>query len=62
MQAGVKLQDGGRIDVETDKGRRRVKLEVDARPGVAQPIVTLTLTLSEARAISSALMGAAAEA
>jgi hypothetical protein len=58
MQAGYKLQDGGRIDVETDKEHRRVRVELQSGP---EPGV-FTLTLSEARAVSSALMGAAAEA
>jgi hypothetical protein len=62
MQAGMKVQDGGRIDVETDKTRRRVNVDIAAGTAADPQDVKLTLTLSEARALSSALMGAAAEA
>ena len=58
MQAGYKLQDGGRIDVETDKAKRRVIVDFT---GVEVGGV-FSLTLSEARAVASALMGCAAEA
>lgn len=62
MQAGYRLQDGGRIDVETDKEHRRVRVTLNfTGDGYREPD-EFTLTLSEARAVSSALMGAAAEA
>jgi len=58
VQAGYKLQDGGRVDVGTVKEARRVRVTLYK---FAEPC-DFTLTLSEARAVSSALMGAAAEA
>lgn len=58
MNAGWKLQDGGRLDVESVKEGRRVKVEFQR----GAESIEYTLTLSEARAVSSALMGAAAEA
>jgi len=62
MQAGYRLQDGGRVDVETVKEGRRVRLSFmkDGIKGTAFD-AEFTLTVSEARAVSSALMGAAAE-
>ena len=63
MQAGYRLTDGGRIDVETVKEKRRVKVSLmrDGDHGVSFDF-EFTLSLSEARAVSSALMGAAADA
>jgi hypothetical protein len=56
MQAGYRLTDGGRIDVESVKDGRRVRVELTgSTAGV------FTLTVSEARAVASALMGSAAE-
>lgn len=60
MQAGYQIQGGGRVDVETRKDLRRVALDVQGPAQVES--LTVFLTLSEARAIASALMGAAAEA
>jgi len=62
MDSGFKLQDGGRIDVVTDKGKRRVRLTLAPDLHQADAEDTYTLTLSEARGVASALMGAAAEA
>ncbi len=59
MNSGFKLQDGGRIDVETDKGARRVRVALSDTDSHDEAV--FTLTLSEARGISSALMGAAAD-
>jgi len=59
MNSGFKLQDGGRIDVETDKGSRRVRVSLADTDSHDEAV--FTLTLSEARGISSALMGAAAD-
>lgn len=61
MQAGYQLKGGGRVDVETKKDLRSVAVQFAPGPDGAGS-VTFFLTLSEARAISSALMGAAAEA
>ena len=63
MQAGYQIQDGGRVDVATVKESRRVRVDIARAGGNGlSATTTITLTLSEARAISSALMGAAAEA
>ena len=59
MNSGFKLQDGGRIDVETFNEGRRVKVIISQFDA---PDLSFYVTLSEARGISSALMGAAAEA
>ena len=59
MHAGYKLADGGRLDVESDKDARRLRAEFLTSTG---GMTVFTLTLSEARAVSSSLMGAAAEA
>jgi hypothetical protein len=70
MNAGFKPADGSRVDVQSDSGARRVLVEVavkfadtrDEHP--LEPfhgVGCLKLTAAEARAISSALMGAAAE-
>jgi len=58
MNAGFKLADGGRVDVESVKETRRVLVEYITSTGGQ---LKFTATLSETRAISSALMGAAAE-
>ena len=66
MHAGYRLADGGRIDVETDKAGRRVRLtlaprEVNVNGACGVETDVWTLTLSEARAVASALMGSAAD-
>jgi hypothetical protein len=63
LNAGFKLQDGGRVDVESFKDRRRifVTLMREASDPKGHCQEEFALTLSEARAVSSALMGAAAE-
>ena len=58
MNSGFKIQDGGRIDVETAKEARRVRVTLAQ---LNQLDAVFTLTLSEARGIASALMGAAAD-
>ena len=57
MNAGYRMQDGGRIDVVSKKETRRIEIEVN----VSDITCDFTLTVSEARAVASALMGAAAE-
>ena len=60
MQAGFRLVDGHRLDVRSDLRRRGVILEFISPKG--DVVSTAALTRSETRALSSALMGAAAEA
>lgn len=61
MEAGWKMQDGGRLDVLSHKGTRRVLVEYRRDASAPEPDETFTFTVSEARAVSSALMGAAAD-
>jgi hypothetical protein len=58
MNSGFRLQDSGRVDVETVKEARRVRVIISQ---FDSPDISFYLTLSEARGISSALMGAAAD-
>lgn len=59
MESGFKLGSGGRLDVTSDKGARKVLVEYRS-PTDADPL-PIVLTPSESRAIAYALTGASNE-